>query len=87
MDEMKRSMASYIAREVSGQDSPGQVILHVRRGKIRNPGQANADDLSEILRDYLPKPTFSGKVIINTGLGGIAHKEQPFVFEKLEAGS
>lgn len=87
MDEVKRSIASYIAREVSGQDSPGKVVLHVRRGKIRNPGQANAEALVVLLRDYLPKPTFTGDVIINTGLGGIAHKEQPFVFQKLGAGS
>lgn len=59
MDDVKRSIASYVAREVSGQDSPGKVVLHLRRGKIRNPGQANAEDIEVALRDYLPKPTFT----------------------------
>lgn len=80
--DVKRSMASYVAREVSGQDSPGQVILHVRRGTVRNPGNANSDSLNTLLKDYLPKQKFTGDVIINTGLGGIAHKESPFIFHK-----
>ena len=74
-----RMTASYLAREFSGKESPGQQILHIRRGRVRYNGPSKAD-MSEIIKPFLSNPKFTGVAIINPGEGGIAHKENPILF-------